>query len=264
VVAPGTVSLATIRNLLPQAASSARSTTETELIRASGGACRHSRCANSPTRAESPCTSAKTAPESLPTNPARPSSPAMRCTKGRKPTPWTTPVTVKRCRTGITASIRGASVISAGPLHESRIAGAPAHQLQTGQRLLGPRPVRLLDDEAHVDDHPVAGRECLVGQHADVDPALLSGDVDQRELALVTVQHSDDLTGYAQAHGSALLPRRGKGLPGAQRRDDLLHRAGGTGHRPGHRLGEAHALLDVARLAADDHRVGRTSAQRPH
>src|SRR5581483_10978216 len=97
-----------------------------------------------------------TAPESLPTNPARPSSVAMRWTNGRKPTPWTTPVTVKRCRTSAGSEAKagstGVSVMSAGPW----IAGTPAHQLQTGQRLLGSGAVRLLDHETHMDDHPVA------------------------------------------------------------------------------------------------------------
>ena len=65
---------------------------DTVLIRASGGASAHSRRPNSSMRAIGPCTSMNTAPESLPTNPASPSSLAIRWTNGRKPTPCTTPV----------------------------------------------------------------------------------------------------------------------------------------------------------------------------
>src|ERR1700761_6458183 len=51
----------------------------------------------------------------------------------------------------------------------SVIVAAPAHQLQTGHRLLGAGPVGLLDDEPHVDDHPVTGCKRLLRENAAVD-----------------------------------------------------------------------------------------------
>src|SRR5271156_5216687 len=163
-------------------------------IRASGGASVRNLRLNSSTRPRSPCTSRKTAPESLPTNPARPSSLAIRWTNGRNPTPWTTPVTVNRCRTSTDCT--SVSVISTTRrlLEGSglrRIVATPAHQLQTGHRLLGAGPVGLLDDETHVNDHPVTGCKRFLRQHADIYLALLSGDVDQGGLAVITVQHPD-------------------------------------------------------------------------
>ncbi|EUA14035.1 hypothetical protein I553_7155 [Mycobacterium xenopi 4042] len=74
------------------------STTSTLLIFASGGALARNRRPNSARLCRGPCTSTKTAPESLPTKPVRRSSVAIRWTKGRNPTPCTTPVTVNRCR----------------------------------------------------------------------------------------------------------------------------------------------------------------------
>ncbi|PRC61442.1 hypothetical protein C6A85_08935, partial [Mycobacterium sp. ITM-2017-0098] len=41
---------------------------------------------------------------------------------------------------------------------------AAAHQFQAGQRGVRAGLVRLLHDEAHVDDHPVAWLERLLGQ----------------------------------------------------------------------------------------------------
>src|SRR5689334_12099109 len=225
VVVPVANWLGTIRNWGGHAGSAATSATRTSVIRAKGGASARSRRPNSATGAGRPCTSRKTAPESLPTNPARPSSVAIRCTNGRKPTPCTTPVTVTRCRTWVSRvpgrNSRGVSVMSTGLRVRCRVGAAPAHQLQPGHGLFGPGLIRLLDDEAHVDDHPVTGRERLVGQHADVDLALLTGDVDERELSLETVQHSDHLPRYAQTHGSA--PLFGDRRCGVQRRDDLFH-----------------------------------------
>jgi hypothetical protein len=53
---------------------------------------------------EGPCAAANTPAASLPTNPVSPSSVASRYTNGRKPTPCTTPVTVKRRRCGALAA----------------------------------------------------------------------------------------------------------------------------------------------------------------
>src|SRR5947209_7920753 len=186
--APATVWLSTMRKPLSDIPSVPTSTTSIALIAASGGASVRSRRRNSSTRAQGPCTSRKTAPESLPTNPVSRRSVAIRWTNGRNPTPWTTPNTVKRCRT------------STVPTSVSVIVGAPAHQLQSGHRLLGAIPVGFLHDETHVNDHPVARCKRFLGQHADVDLALLPGDIDQRQLSVIAVQHADYLPRYAQAH----------------------------------------------------------------
>src|ERR1700733_5873066 len=207
VVAPATVWLLTMRKLLSHMLSGLTSTTWIALIAASGGASTRRRRWNSSMRAVGPCTSRKTAPESLPTNPVSPSSLAIRWTNGRNPTPCTTPVTVNRWRTSTDCT--SVSVISTTRrlLEGSgfrRIVAAPAHQLQTGHRLLGAGPVGLLDDETHVNDHPVTGCKRFLRQHADIDLALLSGDVDQCELPVIIVQHPDELARYAQTHRSAL------------------------------------------------------------
>src|SRR5690349_10508142 len=114
-------------------------------IAANGGASVRNLRLNSSMCAPSPCTSMNTAPESFPTNPLSPSSVATRWTNGRNPTPWTTPVTVNRCRT------------SGDCTRVSVIVAAPAHQLQTGHRLLRAGTVGLFDDEPHVNDDPVIG-----------------------------------------------------------------------------------------------------------
>ncbi len=62
-------------------------------IRANGGASLRRRAAKRARVGSSPSTSMKTPSLSLPTQPARPRAVARRCAKGRKPTPWTTPVT---------------------------------------------------------------------------------------------------------------------------------------------------------------------------
>src|ERR1700709_1758865 len=77
---------------------------------------------------------------------------------------------------------------------------ATAHQPQAGHGLVGAGPVGLFDHEAHVDDHPVARGESLLGQHADVDLAVLTRDVDEGQLVAVALQHPDDLTRYPQTH----------------------------------------------------------------
>src|SRR3984885_12486466 len=199
--------------------------------------------------APGPCTSRKTAPESLPTNPVSPSSVAIRWTNGRNPTPCTTPVTVNRCRTlSMCTSV-------------SVIVTAPAHQLQTGHRLLGARPVGLLDDEPHVNDHPVTGCKRFLRHHADIHLALLSGDVDQCELPLVTVQHAHYLARYAQAHRSAPPFHRCRRRSSAQSRDDFLDGIDGSWHRARDGVGKTDTLLDAPDLAADDDRVGRFGAE---
>ena len=76
----------------------------------------------------------------------------------------------------------------------SSAARARAHQLEAGHRLVGPGLIGLLDDEAHVDDHPIAGPEGFLGQHADVDLAVFADDIDEGELTAVALQHSHDLS----------------------------------------------------------------------
>src|SRR5579875_677171 len=156
------------------------STTDTPLIRASGGASARRRRPNSLTRLGGPCTSRKTAPESLPTNPASLNSLAIRCTNGRKPTPCTTPVTVNRCRTSSDLNSRSDISTASRRRVGTLFVAAPAQQLQAGHRLVGAGFVGLVDHEAHVDDHPIPRGERFVRQHADVDLASLTGDVDQR------------------------------------------------------------------------------------
>lgn len=112
--APSPPALATITN--PGAACSTRGTDSdsTPDTIASGGASSRSRRLNSAIAAALPCTSAKTARASLPTKPLSPNSVASRCTKGRKPTPCTTPVTMNRRRPPLVCSAGGfgAAVIS--------------------------------------------------------------------------------------------------------------------------------------------------------
>ena len=91
-VTPAPPRLGTIAK--PASPPSGRADSTTAAMRASGGACATSRSANTATASASPCTSTNTSPAALPTKPERASSAAMRWTKGRKPTPCTTPVTV--------------------------------------------------------------------------------------------------------------------------------------------------------------------------
>src|ERR1700678_2592730 len=93
---------ATIRK--PPSTSGATGSALTAVIRASGGGSADSRRVNSETVRGGPCASMNTAAASLPTNPVTPSSVASRCTNGRNPTPWTTPVTVILVRTAPAAS----------------------------------------------------------------------------------------------------------------------------------------------------------------
>src|SRR6266487_1212985 len=76
----------------------------TRSTRASGGACVSSSPRNCSTHAAAPSTSAKTPSTSLPTHPARPSRVAREYTKGRKPTPCTTPSTRTDARTMVLTS----------------------------------------------------------------------------------------------------------------------------------------------------------------
>ena len=91
-VTPSPSRLATMAKPVP--GEGGRASSATAAIRASGGAWATSRSANAATAARPPCTSTNTSPAALPTNPESPSSAAMRWTKGRNPTPCTTPVTV--------------------------------------------------------------------------------------------------------------------------------------------------------------------------
>src|SRR5215831_19331431 len=90
-------SLATIEN--PRARLGAMAAAVTRSTRASGGGCASSRPRNSLTPAAEPSTSANTPSTSLPTHPASPSRVASEYTKGRKPTPCTTPSTRMDART---------------------------------------------------------------------------------------------------------------------------------------------------------------------
>src|SRR5215831_13287730 len=90
-------SLATIEN--PRAPLGAMAAAVTRSTRASGGGCASSRPRNSLTPAAEPSTSANTPSTSLPTHPASPSRVASEYTKGRKPTPCTTPSTRIDART---------------------------------------------------------------------------------------------------------------------------------------------------------------------
>ena len=130
--------------------------------------------------------------------------------------------------------------------------------LQPGHGGVGACLVGLLDDEPHVDDHPVAGAERLLGQHADVHLAVLARDVDERELVAVAVQHPDDLTGYSQTHGSAVLSASCDEL--GRRRRSIAATASGTAAATA--VGQAHALVDVVDLASDDDGRRRRPAER--
>src|SRR6202012_2079462 len=101
----------------------------------------------------------------------------------------------------------------------------------------------------------------LLRQHADVDVALLSGDVDQCELPLVTIQHPDHLARYAQTHRSALPFHRRRPRSSPQTRGDFLDGVDGPWHRGRDGLAEADALVDTLRLTADDDRVRRFAAE---
>ena len=72
-------------------------------------------------RSARPSTSMNTPSVSLPTWPARPSSVARRCTKGRNPTPWTTPATRIRRRTGLG---RGHAAHAGDPLRRPSVTAA--------------------------------------------------------------------------------------------------------------------------------------------
>src|SRR3954451_21404064 len=72
---------------------------------------------------------------------------------------------------------------------------AAAHHFEPGHRGVGALLVGLLDDEAHVDDHPVSWCERLFGHHADVDLAVLTRNVDEGQLAAIAVQHLHDPAG---------------------------------------------------------------------
>ena len=127
-------------------------------------------------------------------------------------------------------------------------------------RRVGAGLVGLLHDESHVDDHPVACAEGLLGQHADVDLAVLARDVDEGELVAVAVEHPDDLSWDPQTHGFS--PPRGRRLSGDQARQHVLDRRDGVGHGRGHRMRQVHALVDVGDLATDHDGARRRAAQR--
>ncbi len=140
---------------------------------------------------------------------------------------------------------------AAAPGHGGASASRPAaHQLQALQGGLGTGAVGFLDDETHVNDHPVAGSERLVRQHADVDLAVFARDVDERELVAVALQHPDDLSRDSQAHDSAL---RVTGV-------DSWATAASTaatrvGNGCGDSLGQPDALGDVVDFTTDHDRV---------
>src|SRR5215510_12201441 len=62
---------------------------------------------------------------------------------------------------------------------------ASAHQFEAFHRRVRTGFVGLLDDKTHMDDHPVAGGESLLGQHPDVHLPPLTRDIDEGELAAI-------------------------------------------------------------------------------
>ena len=106
-VAPMCRSLATIRNS-PYAFGVASSIANRSMI-ASGGGSKDSERQNSSTLAGSPSMSINTPWVPFRTDPLRPPAVARRCTKGRNPTPCTTPSTAinRRCSIGNYASHKG-------------------------------------------------------------------------------------------------------------------------------------------------------------
>ncbi len=85
---------------------SGRGSASTAKIFARGGASATSRDVKRSTAAAAPSTSMNTPSVSFPTWPASPISQARRWTKGRNPTPWTTPTTRIRLRNGDPGVVR--------------------------------------------------------------------------------------------------------------------------------------------------------------
>ena len=102
----------------------------TRSTRASGGAWASSRPRNSLTHAALPSTSANTPSTSLPTHPASPSRVAREYTKGRKPTPCTTPSTRTDARTLLVTR----PVCRPSPPASGRPAGAAIKQVCRNHR----------------------------------------------------------------------------------------------------------------------------------
>ena len=102
------------------------------------------------------------------------------------------------------------------------------------------------------------GLERFLGQHADVDLAVLAGDVDERELPAVTLEHANDLSRNPKAHGQP--------PPVAARADSVASTsatastASSTAASTSGR--QADALVDVLDFASHHHRVRRLAAQR--